>query len=548
MPLAARTERALLDAFGLEPSAEGRRALAASLRAAADVVDGDAASPSSEPAPPPRVDDGADAGPPAPASRAARGFDVREYPSAYVALRVMYAGWDYRGFAQQGSDGVRTVEGALFSALRRTRLIAPDAAPEDVAYTRCGRTDAGVSALGQIVSLRLRSKRGTKGRKRREETNEGPCDPLFSSDDASDDAKRRSELRDESRNDGAPRGASSGDRRAARSDSTHPPPGGVFFAEHAEDELDYCALLNRALPEDVRVTGWGYVHESFSARFDCEFRLYKYFFCAFPDSAERSAGPLVDEGDEKSFPEKLSGLDLDAMRDAARRFEGTHDFRNLCKMDARNVHNYVRTVYRCDVVDAADARVGLWVTHVFPDFVVRALLAASGSDTGGALSKRQALDAARAALEKEHPKVALSFAGAAARAAFFTKNTNGAFADVLRSLRRRYDSDEKAPFCVLTKKAKKQRLYTCVLRGSSGNDDEGGVEATDGWDAVFGRIVAKEKTETASAGAESDAAAAMRARREARRGTMRLAAVKRDGVDVSADAKDAARRARAEGW
>ena len=358
MPLAARTERALLDAFGLEPSAEGRRALATSLRAAADAVDGDAASPSSEPAPPPRVDDGADAGPPAPASRAARGFDVREYPSAYVALRVMYAGWDYRGFAQQGSDGVRTVEGALFSALRRTRLIAPDAAPEDVAYTRCGRTDAGVSALGQIVSLRLRSKRGTKGRKRREETNEGPCDPLFSSDDASDDAKRRSELRDESRNDGAPRGASSGDRRAARSDSTHPPPGGVFFAEHAEDELDYCALLNRALPEDVRVTGWGYVHESFSARFDCEFRLYKYFFCAFPDSAERSAGPLVDEGDEKSFPEKLSGLDLDAMRDAARRFEGTHDFRNLCKMDARNVHNYVRTVYRCDVVDAADA--GAW--------------------------------------------------------------------------------------------------------------------------------------------------------------------------------------------
>ena len=343
MPLAARTERALLDAFGLEPSAEGRRALAASLRAAADVVDGDAASPSSEPAPPPRVDDGADAGPSAPASRAARGFDVREYPSAYVALRVMYAGWDYRGFAQQGSDGVRTVEGALFSALRRTRLIAPDAAPEDVAYTRCGRTDAGVSALGQIVSLRLRSKRGTKGRKRREETSEGP-DPRTRRDVDVDE--------DEKKNDGAPR-ASSGDRRAARFDSTHPPPGGVFFAEHAEDELDYCALLNRALPEDVRVTGWGYVHESFSARFDCEFRLYKYFFCAFPDPAERAEGPLGDEGDEA-----LSGLDLDAMRDAARRFEGTHDFRNLCKMDARNVHNYVRTVYRCDVVDAADA--GAW--------------------------------------------------------------------------------------------------------------------------------------------------------------------------------------------
>jgi hypothetical protein len=190
MPLAARTERALLDAFGLEPSAEGRRALAASLRAAADAVDGDAASPSSEPAPPPRdAVDGSDAGPPAPASRAARGFDVREYPSAHVALRVMYAGWDYHGFAQQGSDasGVRTVEGALFAALRRTKLIAPDATPEDVAYTRCGRTDAGVSALGQIVSLapaieaaRTDERRETRrelpnGRRRRDERDGDRC-------------------------------------------------------------------------------------------------------------------------------------------------------------------------------------------------------------------------------------------------------------------------------------------------------------------------------------------------------------------------------------
>ena len=61
------------------------------------------------------------------------------------------------------------------------------------------------------------------------------------------------------------------------------------------------------------------------------------------------------------------------------------------------------------VVDAADARVGLWVTHVFPDFVVRALLVAASASRGasgetrGALSKREALDAARATLAKEHP-------------------------------------------------------------------------------------------------------------------------------------------------
>ena len=81
-------------------------------------------------------------------------------------------------------------------------------------------------------------------------------------------------------------------------------------------------MINRALPDDVRVLAWSYVDASFSARFDCSYRHYKYFF------ADPGGG----------------GLDLDAMRDAARRLEGEHDFRNLCKMDAKNVHNYVRRV------------------------------------------------------------------------------------------------------------------------------------------------------------------------------------------------------------
>ena len=194
------------------------------------------------------------------------------------------------------------------------------------------------------------------------------------------------------------------------------------------------------------------------------------------------------------------------------------------------------------VVDAADARVGLWVTHVFPDFVVRALLLAAETEEQ-CLSKRQALDAARAALQDEHPKAALSEA-ALARADKNTKNTNGAFADVLRSLRRRFPADEDAPFCVLTKKVKKQRVYTCVSRGTDWN------RVDESWEAVFG-LVAKKIDDAEKNASDPDAASLMRARREARRGTMRLPAVKRDEsekTDVSVDAKDAARRARARGW
>jgi len=194
------------------------------------------------------------------------------------------------------------------------------------------------------------------------------------------------------------------------------------------------------------------------------------------------------------------------------------------------------------VVDAADARVGLWVTHVFPDFVVRALLLAAETEEQ-CLSKRQALDAARAALQDEHPKAALSEA-ALARADKNTKNTNGAFADVLRSLRRRFPADEDAPFCVLTKKVKKQRVYTCVSRGTAW------TRVDESWEAVFG-LVAKTIDDAEKNASDPDAASLMRARREARRGTMRLPAVKRDEsekTDISVDAKDAARRARARGW
>jgi tRNA U38,U39,U40 pseudouridine synthase TruA len=44
------------------------------------------------------------------------------------------------------------LQGVLFPALRRVKLIPEEAAAEvaSLAYSRCGRTDKGVSALGQV--------------------------------------------------------------------------------------------------------------------------------------------------------------------------------------------------------------------------------------------------------------------------------------------------------------------------------------------------------------------------------------------------------------
>lgn len=63
-----------------------------------------------------------------------------------LVLRVAYDGTEFRGYARQ--PGLRTVEGVLEEALGT--VIRP---PRSVRLSAAGRTDAGVHATGQVVSV-----------------------------------------------------------------------------------------------------------------------------------------------------------------------------------------------------------------------------------------------------------------------------------------------------------------------------------------------------------------------------------------------------------
>lgn len=63
-------------------------------------------------------------------------------------------GWNYHGFVEQ-EDTINTVEHYIFEALKRSCLIENR---ETSNYHRCGRTDKGVSAFSQVISLNVRSK------------------------------------------------------------------------------------------------------------------------------------------------------------------------------------------------------------------------------------------------------------------------------------------------------------------------------------------------------------------------------------------------------
>ncbi|KAJ4481135.1 pseudouridine synthase, partial [Lentinula aciculospora] len=85
-------------------------------------------------------------------------FDFASYPRRKIALKFCYSGWEYNGLAYQlKPTPLPTVEGVIFEALTRTKLIDPDAGYDGCDWEKCGRTDRGVSAGGQVISLWVRS-------------------------------------------------------------------------------------------------------------------------------------------------------------------------------------------------------------------------------------------------------------------------------------------------------------------------------------------------------------------------------------------------------
>lgn len=104
----------------------------------------------------------------------------------------------------------------------------------------------------------------------------------------------------------------------------------VRASEPGKPSLQYCKMLNRLLPEDIRIIGWCPVGEEMSARFDCTKRIYRYFF-------------------------PKGNLDLMVMNEAAQYLIGTHDFRNFCKMDIGNgVTNFIRCISNATLVEIAE--------------------------------------------------------------------------------------------------------------------------------------------------------------------------------------------------
>lgn len=166
-----------------------------------------------------------------------RPFDFGKYKTNRIAFKFLYLGWDYQGFASQ-ENTANTIEAEIFAALDKSKLIEDRGT---AGYSRCGRTDKGVSAFGQVIALNVRSN--------------------FLKDDSEEKNKQKK-------------------------------------------ELPYVTILNRNLPPDIRILAYAYVDDSFDARFSCGTRKYRYFFPIDKldiNAMQRAASKLVGEHDFRNF-------------------------------------------------------------------------------------------------------------------------------------------------------------------------------------------------------------------------------------------------------
>ncbi|KAE9366016.1 pseudouridine synthase [Stipitochalara longipes BDJ] len=306
-----------------------------------------------------------------------RVFDPSKYSSRLIALKLAYLGKRYNGFEHHSNQNtpLPTIEEELWKALNKARLVFPQGANpmspgevnwEGCEYSKCGRTDRGVSAFGQVIGIRVRSNRPLPKKRKEAGSEENPADETQVVNEFN--SLPRKNALEMASPPLAPSTAKAEDTPSESLGLDDPDFNETLDFDPIADEIPYPSLLNRLLPPDIRILAWCPAPPlDFSARFSCRERRYRYFFTqpAFVPTPHQPEHPS-----SSSSKIKDGWLDIAAMREAAKMFEGLHDFRNFCKIDAgKQISNFERRMFYADIEEVDDSTSGLSFvngTHFVP--------------------------------------------------------------------------------------------------------------------------------------------------------------------------------------
>ena len=296
-------------------------------------------------------------------ARVNREFDPSKYSTRFIALKFAYLGQRYNGleFHPNNKTPLPTVEEELWKALNKARLVFPTPNTllgpdepnwEGCDYSKCGRTDKGVSAFGQVVGIRVRSNRPLNRTQK----------PASSEDAVKEEEPSHRRDIGTAASPAVSDTSLGEDAISTTSFTSEPLIDGTSHFNPIKDEIPYCQVLNRLLPPDIRMLAWCPSPPlDFSARFSCKERRYRYFFTqpAFtPTVGSEGLHGDIDKQDSPTSRRREGWLDIDAMREASHKFIGLHDFRNFCKIDSsKQIDNFERRIFHADI-EEIDSRQG----------------------------------------------------------------------------------------------------------------------------------------------------------------------------------------------
>ena len=161
-----------------------------------------------------------------------RPFSFARTTKRHIALLLAYNGAEYRGLARQPRY-INTIEERVIQALIHSRLIPPEILGHQTSVTRAGRTDKGVSASGNVMSVWMRSALGVD--------EDSGILPFADAPSKFDNVQTTTSL-------------------------VH------------TSELPYVVMINQHLPPSIRILAYSPVVPSFSAQKDAISRTYEYAF------------------------------------------------------------------------------------------------------------------------------------------------------------------------------------------------------------------------------------------------------------------------------
>ena len=134
----------------------------------------------------------------------------------------------------------------------------------------------------------------------------------------------------------------------------------LFISKKIEDNLDFLALFNHNLPQDIRALSIKEVDQSFNIIQQSKTKEYLYLFAYGRKQHPFCASIMTTILDE---------LDIDLMQKGAKLFEGTHNFKTYC-YKATDQGFYQRTIDVSEIIDN-----NLFTANFFPEksFLLRVI-------------------------------------------------------------------------------------------------------------------------------------------------------------------------------